>query len=196
LQLPVHVKGFMGLVENMTGGSAMKLGDVLKARNGTTIEVLNTDAEGRLVLADVLDYALSKGATHLVDLATLTGACVVALGEEVTGAMSNDQPWCDALLSAAKSAGEDAWPLPMFDHFAKLLDSDVADIKNVGGRWGGAITAAKFLERFVGGRPWVHLDIAGPAFASSDKPHRDGGATGCMVRTLVELARDFSHRKG
>lgn len=195
LQLPVHVKGFMGLVENMTGGSAMKLGDILTARNGTTIEVLNTDAEGRLVLADVLDYALSKGATHLVDLATLTGACVVALGEDVTGAMSNDQPWCDAVLSAAKAAGEDMWPLPMFDHYAKLLDSDVADIKNVGGRWGGAITAAKFLERFVGGRPWVHLDIAGPAFASSDKPHRDGGATGCMVRTLVELARDFSHRK-
>ena len=196
LKLPVHVKGFLGLVENMTGGSAMKLGDVLFSRSGTTIEVLNTDAEGRLVLCDVLDYALSQGSDYLVDLATLTGACVVALGEEVTGAMSNDQAWCDAVLSAAKACGEDTWQLPMFDHYAKLIDSDVADIKNVGGRWGGAITAAKFLERFVKGRPWVHLDIAGPAFASSDKPHRDGGATGCMVRSLVELARNFSHRSG
>ena len=194
LKLPVHVMGFMGLVENMTGGSAMKLGDVLFSRSGTTIEVLNTDAEGRLVLCDVIDYALSRGADYLVDLSTLTGACVVALGEEVTGAMSNDQGWCDAVLSAAKACGEDAWQLPMFDHYAKLLESDVADIKNVGGRWGGAITAAKFLERFVKGRPWVHLDIAGPAFASSDKPHRDGGGTGCMVRSLVELARNFAHR--
>jgi leucyl aminopeptidase len=193
LKLPIHVKGYLGLVENMTGGSAMKLGDVLFSRSGTTIEVLNTDAEGRLVLCDVIDYALSRGADYLVDLATLTGACVVALGEDVTGAMSNDQGWCDAVLSAAKACGEDTWQLPMFDHYAKLLESDVADIKNVGGRWGGAITAGKFLERFVKGRPWVHLDIAGPAFASSDKPHREGGGTGCMVRTLVELARNFSH---
>lgn len=194
LKLPVHVKGFLGLVENMTGGSAMKLGDILFTRSGTTVEVLNTDAEGRLVLCDVIDYALSRGADYLVDLATLTGACVVALGEEVTGAMSNDQGWCDAVLSASKACGEDTWQLPMFDHYAKLLESDVADLKNVGGRWGGAITAGKFLERFVKGRPWVHLDIAGPAFASSDKPHREGGGTGCMVRTLVELARNFAHR--
>jgi leucyl aminopeptidase len=191
LKLPVHVIGLMGLVENMTGGSAMKLGDVLTARNGVTIEVQNTDAEGRLVLADVLDYALSRGAHCLVDLATLTGACVVALGEDVAGAMSNNQPWCDRVLSAAKEAGEEIWQLPMFSLYDELIKSDVADIRNVGGRWGGAITAAKFLERFVKEKPWVHLDIAGPAFASSDKPHREGGGTGCMVRTLVELARDF-----
>jgi leucyl aminopeptidase len=191
LKLPVHVIGLMGLVENLTGGSAMKLGDVLTARNGVTIEVQNTDAEGRLVLADVLDYALTKGADSLIDLATLTGACVVALGEEVVGAMSNNQAWCDQVLAAAKAAGEEVWQLPLFAHYDELIKSDVADIRNVGGKWGGAITAAKFLERFVKEKPWVHLDIAGPAFASSDKPHREGGGTGCMVRTLVEVARRF-----
>lgn len=191
LKLPVHVIGLMGLVENLTGGAAMKLGDVLTARSGVTIEVQNTDAEGRLVLADVLDYAVSKGADNLVDLATLTGACVVALGEDVVGAMSNDQEWCDRVLAGAKSAGEDVWQLPMFAHYDDLIKSDVADIRNIGGKWGGAITAAKFLERFVKGKPWVHLDIAGPAFASADKPHREGGGTGCMVRTLVEVAREF-----
>jgi leucyl aminopeptidase len=189
LKLPVHVIGLMGLVENLTGGSAMKLGDVLTARSGVTIEVQNTDAEGRLVLADVLDYALSKRADYLIDLATLTGACVVALGEDVVGAMSNDQPWCDKVLAAAKAAGEDVWQLPMFGMYDELIKSDVADIRNIGGKWGGAITAAKFLERFVKAKPWVHLDIAGPAFASSDKPHREGGGTGCMVRTLVELVQ-------
>ncbi|MFN0055612.1 MAG: leucyl aminopeptidase [Planctomycetales bacterium] len=189
LKLPVRVLGLMGLVENMTGGSAMKLGDVLTARSGVTIEVQNTDAEGRLVLADVLDYAVSRGADRIVDLATLTGACVVALGEEVVGAMTNDQGWCDQVLDSARTAGEEMWQLPMFSHYDELIKSEVADIRNVGGRWGGAITAGKFLERFVRQRPWVHLDIAGPAFASSDKPHRDGGGTGCMVRTLVELAR-------
>ena len=192
LKLPVHVIGLLGLVENMTGGSAMKLGDVLTSRAGVTIEVQNTDAEGRLVLADVLDYAISRGATRIVDLATLTGACVVALGEEVVGAMTNNQAWCEDVLAAARSAGEDMWQLPMFEHYNTLIDSDVADIRNVGGRWGGAITAAKFLERFVKDKPWVHLDIAGPAFASSDKPHREGGGTGVMVRTLVELARRLS----
>lgn len=192
LKLPIHAIGLMGLVENMTGGAAMKLGDVLKSRAGVTIEVLNTDAEGRLVLADVIDYALSRGAEYLIDLATLTGACVVALGEDVVGAMSNNQPWCDKVVAGAKSAGEDIWQLPMFGLYDELIKSDVADIKNVGGRWGGAITAAKFLEKFVKDKPWVHLDIAGPAFASSDKPHREGGATGCMVRTLVEIARNFS----
>ena len=192
LKLPLHVRGYIGLVENMTGGAAMKLGDVLKSRAGVTIEVLNTDAEGRLVLADVLDYAVSEGTDAMVDLATLTGACVVALGEEVVGAMTNNQSWCDQVLAASRGAGEEIWQLPMFDHYSRLIDSDVADIKNTGGRWGGAITAAKFLERFVKEKPWVHLDIAGPAFASGDKPHREGGGTGCMVKTLVELAEHFT----
>lgn len=194
-KLPVHVIGLMGLVENMTGGMAMKLGDVLTSRAGVTIEVQNTDAEGRLVLADVLDYALSKGASKIVDLATLTGAVVVALGEDVVGAMSNNQEWCDDVLATAEAVGEPMWQLPMFESYNALIDSDVADIRNVGGRYGGAITAAKFLERFVKDIPWVHLDIAGPAFAGSDKPHREGGGTGVMVRTLVELARRFKTEK-
>lgn len=190
MELKVNVLMAAGLVENMPSGSAFMLGEILTARNGTTIEIMNTDAEGRLVLADVLSYVVDQGVEKIVDLATLTGACVVALGEEVTGAFSNDQAWCDQLLSAAKEVGEDAWQLPMFDSFAEQLKCDTADIKNVGTRWGGAITAAKFLEKFVGGKPWVHLDIAGPAFTESSKSHRDGGATGAMVRTLVQLASD------
>ena len=192
LKVPVNVVGYMGLVENMVSGNSYKLGDVLKARNGVTIEVQNTDAEGRLVLADVLSYAAEQNPTHMIDLATLTGACVVALGEQVTGAFTNDQPWCDRVLGSAAHAGEDVWQLPMFEHYAELLQSDVADCKNVGGRWGGAITAGKFLEKFVADVSWVHLDIAGPSFASSNKPHQEGGATGCMVRTLVEAARRLS----
>lgn len=188
LKLPVNVLGAVGLVENMPSGSAYKLGDILTARNGVTIEVLNTDAEGRLVLADVLSYVVDQKVAKMVDLATLTGACVVALGEEVAGAFTNNQAWCDQVLQAATRAGEDVWQLPMFDSYAEQLRCDVADVKNVGTRWGGAITAAKFLEKFVGGIPWVHLDIAGPAFAESQKPHKDGGGTGAMVRTLVELA--------
>ena len=192
LNLPVNVIGLAGLVENMPSGTAFKLGDVLTARNGTTIEVLNTDAEGRLVLADVLAYAVDLGAERLIDLATLTGACVVALGEEVTGVFTNHQDWSDAVLQASAQAGELAWPMPMHGLFDDLLKSDVADIKNIGPRWGGAITAAKFLERFVDKTPWVHLDIAGPSFASSNKSHREGGATGCMVRTLVAAAEGLA----
>ena len=191
LKLPVNVVGYLGLVENMISGRSYKLGDVLTARNGVTIEVLNTDAEGRLVLADVLSYAVDRGCSQMIDLATLTGACVVALGEDITGAFTNNQPWCDAVLAASRAAGEDVWQLPMLDSFGELLKSDVADCKNVGPRWGGASTAAKFLEKFVGDRPWVHLDIAGPSFASSNTSSREGGATGCMVRTLVELAEGF-----
>ncbi len=192
LKLPVNVSGYMGLVENMISGSSYKLGDILTCRNGVTVEVQNTDAEGRLVLNDVLAYAVDRGADRLIDLATLTGACVVALGEDVTGVFSNNEDWQNTVLEAAGTAGEDAWPLPMFDHYAELLKSDVADCRNIGGRWGGAITAAKFLEKFVDERPWVHLDIAGPSFATSNKPHPEGGATGCMVRTLVESAASIA----
>jgi leucyl aminopeptidase len=191
LKLPINVIGIAGLVENMTGPAAMKLGDVLTARNGRTIEVHNTDAEGRLVLADALAVAVDLGAAKIVDLATLTGACVVALGTEVAGVMTNDQPWCDAVVAAAHRAGEPVWQLPMYaDIYDELIKSEVADIKNVGeGRWGGAITAAKFLEQFVGKIPWAHLDIAGPAFREKPKPWCDAGASGQFVRTLVELAR-------
>ncbi|NIP84731.1 MAG: leucyl aminopeptidase [Planctomycetales bacterium] len=192
LKLPVNVTGYLGLVENMTGPSAYKLGDVLTARDGTTIEIHNTDAEGRLVLADTLAVAVDQGADKIIDLATLTGACVVALGEQVAGVMSNDQDWCDRILEAAESSGEAAWQLPMFDEYAAQIKSKIADIKNTGdGRWGGAITAAKLLERFVGDVPWTHIDIAGPAFAEKPQPWLDGGGTGVMVRTLVEVARHW-----
>ncbi len=191
LKLPVNVIGLAGLVENMTGPAAMKLGDVLRARNGRTIEVHNTDAEGRLVLADVLSVAVDRGAAKIVDLATLTGACVVALGNEVAGVMTNDQPWCDAVVSAAHRAGEPIWQLPMYPEiYDETIKSEVADIKNVGdGRWGGAIAAAKFLEHFVGDTAWAHIDIAGPAFRDKPKPWSDAGASGQFVRTLVEIAR-------
>ena len=190
LNLPVNVIGLCGLVENMLSGSSYKLGDVLKARSGKTIEVLNTDAEGRLVLADVLDVALEHQPGKIVDLATLTGACVVALGNDVAGLMANNQVWADAVKLAGEVVGEPLWQLPMFPEYGEQIRSEVADIKNVGdGRWGGAITAAKFLEEFVAGKPWVHLDIAGPAFLESSKPWLDAGGTGFGVRTLVELAQ-------
>ncbi|MGB6043219.1 MAG: leucyl aminopeptidase [Pirellulales bacterium] len=192
LQLPVNVTGYMGMVENMTGSAAYKLGDVLTARNGTTIEIHNTDAEGRLVLADTLDVAVEQGAAKIIDLATLTGACVVALGENIAGVMSNDDDWCHKVMEAAEAVGETVWQLPMFDEFADQIKSKVADIKNTGtGRWGGAMTAAKLLERFVGDVPWTHIDIAGPAFAEKPLPWLDGGGTGVMVRSLVEVARHW-----
>ena len=190
LKLPVDVVAGIGLVENMTGPAAYKLGDVITARNGTTIEVHNTDAEGRVVLADVLEVVRGLAPRRMVDLATLTGACMVALGHDVAGLFTNDQACCDAVDAAARHTGEPVWQLPMYADYGEQIKSDVADIKNVGeGRWGGAITAAKFLERFVGKTPWTHVDIAGPAFAEKPRPWTDGGGTGSMVRPLVELAR-------
>jgi leucyl aminopeptidase len=190
LGLPVNVIGLCGLVENMVSGRSYKLGDVLTARNGKTIEVHNTDAEGRLVLADVLSVAVDRGASSIVDLATLTGACVVALGMDVAGSMTNNEAWAAKVRVAADACGEMVWPLPMFEHYNEQIKSEVADIKNVGeGRWGGAIAAAKFLEEFVGQTPWTHLDIAGPAFRDKPKPFADAGASGQFVRTLVEIAR-------
>ena len=190
LKLPVHVVAAIGLVENLTGPSAYKLGDVITARSGTTIEVHNTDAEGRIVLADVLDVVRGLKPRRIVDAATLTGACMVALGHDVAGLFSNDQACCDAVAQAARAVGEPVWQLPMYTEYDEQIKSEVADIKNVGdGRWGGAITAAKFLERFVGGIPWTHVDIAGPAFAEKPRPWTDGGGTGALVRPLVELVR-------
>jgi leucyl aminopeptidase len=194
LALPVNLVGVMALVENMPSGKAMKLGDVLKARNGKTIEVLNTDAEGRLILADALAYAVDLKADHIIDLATLTGACMVALGYDVAGLMSNDEAWSQKVLLAAQAAGEKAWPLPMMPHYGEMIKSTVADIKNTGGsRYAGAISAAKFLEEFVGITPWAHLDIAGPSWAEHENATRDAGGTGCFVRTLVELARTYAN---
>ncbi|MBI1246395.1 leucyl aminopeptidase [bacterium] len=189
-KLPINVVALCGLVENMVSGDSYKLGDVLTSRSGKTIEVLNTDAEGRLVLADVLNVALDEKPMAIVDLATLTGACVVALGMDIAGLMTNEPDWCHELEQASLATGEKMWQLPMYPEFSEQLKSQVADLKNVGdGRWGGAITAAKFLEEFVDDTPWTHIDIAGPSFAEKPKPYCSGGATGFAVRTLLELAR-------
>ncbi|WP_437186622.1 leucyl aminopeptidase [Planctomicrobium sp. SH668] len=194
LKAPVNVIGVIGLVENMLGSHCYKLGEVLTARNGVTIEVHNTDAEGRLVLADVLSYVAEQKPAQIIDLATLTGACVVALGPDIAGAFSNDQTFCDQVLAGAKQAGEELWQMPMYDSFNDQLKCDIADVKNVGTRWGGAITAAKFLEKFVDEIPWVHLDIAGPSYADNAKPGRDVGGTGMALRTLVAVAENLASK--
>ncbi len=196
LELPVNVTGYVALTENMTGGQAMKLGDVLTMRNGKTVEVLNTDAEGRLILADALSYAVEKRPHRLLDLATLTGACMVALGTKVAGLFGNDDHFCQDVLAACQQSGERAWRLPLDEDYKEALKSQVADLKNVGGKWGGAVTAAKFLEQFVGNTPWIHLDIAGPSWAETDSPARDIGATGCFVRTLVRLIENLAASSG
>lgn len=185
IQTPVFAA--VGLVENMLSGSCFKLGDVVQSRQGKTIEILNTDAEGRVVLADVLDVALQSDPARIIDLATLTGACVVALGSDIVGIMSNNDEMSRQIQTSADRCGEWIWPLPMHSFFDEQITSKIADIKNVGdGRWGGAITAAKFLEQFVAGKPWCHLDIAGPAFLDKPKPWMDAGGTGTMVRTLID----------
>ncbi len=185
LALPVNVVGYLALTENMTGGKAMKMGDVLTMRNGKTVEIMNTDAEGRLILADALAYAVERQPHRVLDLATLTGACIVALGLKVAGLFSNNDSFCKELVAACRKTGERVWRLPLYDDFKEQLKSSVADLKNVGGKWGGAATAAKFLEQFVGSTPWIHLDIAGPSWCDTENSTRDAGGTGCFVRTLV-----------
>ncbi len=188
-----NVVGLVGLVENMPDGNAQRPGDVVRSMKGDTIEVINTDAEGRLVLADVMWYAQERfKPTGMVDLATLTGAMVVALGHENTGVFSNDDALCNALLKAAKSEGEGAWRMPMGEAYDALLKSRIADMKNVTGREGGAITAAEFLKRFVKpGMPWCHLDIAGTASVKTDTAFAPKGATGWGVMTLDRMIRDL-----
>jgi leucyl aminopeptidase len=189
----VRVLGFLPLTDNMTGGDATRVGDVLTIRNGTTVEVLNTDAEGRLLLADALSLASEHEPDAIVDLATLTGACMVGLGERIAGLMSNHAGWSAQVCSAAERAGEWVWPLPLPPYLKGKLRSDIADLKNITGlRYGGTLAAGVFLEHFVAGDiPWVHLDIAGPA----DAPEVDGeivkGGTGFGVRTLVEMIDGF-----
>jgi leucyl aminopeptidase len=191
LGIPVRVLGITPLTENMPGGAALRPGDVLKARNGKTIEVLNTDAEGRLVLADGLSLAVEAGPDLIVDLATLTGACMVALGEEIAGLFgTGGAP--EKVQQAAATAGERVWPLPLPVDYRKKIDSEVADMKNTGPRYGGAINAALLLKEFVGEVPWAHLDIAGPARASETAHYVAKGGTGFGVRTLVSLAESLA----
>jgi leucyl aminopeptidase len=187
-----RVTGYVPLVENMPSGTAIRPGDVLKIRNGKTVEVLNTDAEGRLILADALSLASEDNPAAVIDLATLTGACMVALGDKIAGLMGNDDGWVSQVRAAADRAGEPVWPLPLPREYRKQLESEVADMKNIGGSYGGALTAGLFLQEFVDGAPWVHLDIAGPARANADDGYLTKGGTGFGVRTLVELARNFS----
>ena len=192
LGVKIRVIGYIPLVENMPSGTAIRPGDVLLHRNGKTVEVLNTDAEGRLILADALAMAAEDAPDAMVDLATLTGACVVALGEKIAGLMGNNDAWTTQVREAADRAGESVWPLPLPSEYRKLLDSEVADLANIGGgRYGGALTAGLFLKEFVGDVPWAHLDIAGPARSASDDGHVLKGGTGFGVRTLLELADHF-----
>jgi leucyl aminopeptidase len=185
------VIGLVGLVENMPSGTAQRPGDVVKTASGQTVEVINTDAEGRLVLADVIHYAITKyDPRWMIDLATLTGAIIVALGHEHAGLFSNDDTLAGQVEAAGKSTGELCWRLPLSEAYDKQIKSDIADMKNVGTRAGGSITAAQFIQRFVQGRPWVHLDIAGTAWATKDLPTAPKGATGYGVRLLDRLVAD------
>ncbi len=189
----VNVLGIVPATENMPGGHAIKPGDVLRASNGKTIEVLNTDAEGRLILADGMIYARNHGATHIVDVATLTGAIVTALGKITTGVFGNNQAWTDQLLAAAKRAGEKMWQMPMFQEYADMMKGDISDLKNISGSTeAGSITAAGFLMAFAEETPWVHLDIAGTARSGKDLGYMAKGATGASLRTMVELVRGFT----
>jgi leucyl aminopeptidase len=192
LGVKTKVVAFTPMVENMPSGKAIRPGDVLKIRNGKTVEVLNTDAEGRLILADGLSLAVEQKPDAIIDLATLTGACVVALGEKIAGLMTSNDSWGDQVRAAADRAGEQVWPLPLPDAYNKLIESEIADLKNIGtGGYGGALTAGLFLRAFVGDVPWAHLDIAGPARAPADDGVYVRGGTGFGVRTLVELLRTF-----
>lgn len=191
LDLPLHVVGLIPAAENMPGARANKPGDILRTMDGQTIEVQNTDAEGRLILADALAYATRYKPAAVVDLATLTGAIVVALGSLTAGVFGTDEELISDLLEAGGRSGERLWHMPLFDEYSELLKSDYADMKNIGGRWGGAITAASFLRRFAENYPWAHVDIAGTAWNADggDKAYLGKGATGFGVRIIVDMLR-------
>jgi leucyl aminopeptidase len=187
LKAPIDVVGVVPMTENMPGGRALKPGDIITGASGKSVEVLNTDAEGRLILGDALWYAQKLGATHLVDVATLTGACVVALGRAASGLFAQPQRFAEVVRRTSDRAGDRCWPMPLFDEYREQLKSEIADMVNVGGRPAGVCTAAMFIREFVGDMPWAHLDIAGTAWADDAKPWMPKGATGVAVRTLAEL---------
>jgi len=194
LKPKINVMALIPATENLPDGNALKPGDVLTAMNGKTMEIISTDAEGRLVLADALSYAKKHGAGKMVDAATLTGACRIALGDICTGAFGNNQELIDRIIAAGNEAGELVWQMPMFDEYGEQNKSDVADVKNVGGRLAGAITAAKFLAEFVDDTPWVHLDIAGTSLTDKERGYQIKGATGVPVRTLVNLVVSLAQK--
>jgi leucyl aminopeptidase len=188
-RLPIRAIAVVPMTENMPGGKAVKPGDILTGASGLTVEVNNTDAEGRLILGDGLWYARQLGATHLIDVATLTGAIVVGLGKITTGLFGTPQPWVDHISQAADRAGEKVWQLPLFDDYREQLKSEIADMVNSPGRPAGSITAAMFLKEFAGSGPWAHFDIAGTAWAEESKSWQPKGATGTIIRTMIEVAR-------
>ncbi|HQR31108.1 MAG TPA: leucyl aminopeptidase [Blastocatellia bacterium] len=187
LKPSINVLGIVPATENMPGGRAQRPGDVVRAMTGKTIEVINTDAEGRLILADAVAYARKLGATKIVDLATLTGAVSIALGDVYVAILGNNQEWIDTVMASAKRSGEKFWQLPLDKEYREQIKSEIADIKNIGGRKAGTITGAYFIREFVEDTPWVHLDIAGTAWNESNKSHLAVGPTGICVRTLVNL---------
>ncbi|MBA4421550.1 MAG: leucyl aminopeptidase [Syntrophus sp. (in: bacteria)] len=195
LGLPMNLVGLVPATENLPGGKAYKPGDILKSLSGQTIEIVTTDAEGRLILADALTYAGRYKPAAIIDLATLTGACIVALGDHVIGMMGTDDELKQEIREAAAVTGEKVWELPLWEEYDELIKGDAADFKNSGGRAGGAITAGAFLSKFTGGYPWVHLDIAGPAWLTKEKPYIPKGASGVGVRLLVRFLRN-RYREG
>ncbi len=192
LQLPLHLIGIIPATENLPSGKAYKPGDVLKTLSGQTVEVISTDAEGRLILSDALTYSLRYKPKAIIDLATLTGACVIALGDYVIGLFGNDEALLKRVEEASSKSGEKVWRLPLWEEYFEYIKSDVADFKNVGTRAAGAIIGGIFLSQFVEKTPWVHLDIAGPAFIEKERPYIPKGGTGVGVRLLVQLLRDWS----
>lgn len=192
-KLPLNIVALLPATENMPGGSAYKPGDILRTLSGKTIEIINTDAEGRLILADALAYACRYKPAVIVDIATLTGACRVALGQEASGMLGNSGQVKQRVRDAGEKTGERVWELPFWDGYCELIKSDIADMKNAGGRDGGVITAACLLSKFVQNYPWVHLDIAATAWTDKDRPYTPKGATGIGVRLLTQFLRDFSY---
>ncbi len=195
LKLPLRVVGLIPATENLPGGSALKPGDVITSMSGKTIEIITTDAEGRLILADALHYAGRYKPQAIIDLATLTGACIIALGNDVSAVMGTSEPLIERLRAAAEQTGEKIWPMPMYAEYDEQIKSDIADIKNAGGKGAGSITAGCFLKKFTGTTAWAHLDIAGTAWAHQPKPYAPKGATGVGVRLLVELLRNWQRLK-
>jgi leucyl aminopeptidase len=195
LGVTTRVVGVIPIAENMPGGRALRPGDVLTSASGKTVEVVNTDAEGRLILGDGLWYAQKLGATHLIDIATLTGAISIALGRITTGLFGTPSSFVEHVRAAAERAGDRSWPMPLFEEYKDDLRSEIADMMNTAGRMGGAITAALFLREFTGGLPWIHLDIAGTAWAEDNKPFMPKGPTGAGVRTLIEVASSIGNWK-
>jgi leucyl aminopeptidase len=195
LKLPLNIVGLLPATENMPGGGAYKPGDVLRTMSGQTIEILNTDAEGRLILSDALAYACKYKPAVIVDIATLTGACSIALGAEATGMLGTDDRFKQRIRAAGEKTGERVWEMPLWEEYYEQIKSDIADMKNTGGRAGGLITAAALLSKFVQKYPWVHLDIAATAWTEKERPYTPKGATGIGVRLLTQFLRDYGKKE-